>query len=570
MEISDINEFVEDTLINNYLKLAKVNLLTGEFEFSDRIKDLQDIDYSGITDIYSYMDKLVKSEKILEEYLPELSLFSNAEYVKNRIFSGEKQITYSYKRNVNGEYIWITFGIIVSKGFSKDYPYVLFSWRIVDTDTTTMVDAVSTLSEIYHKILKVNLTTGAYRAIKVDNAERRQFMDKLDNIFDWWNEFEKAGNIYESDAEVYRQFTDADELRQFFQAGGDRKGCKYRRKSGDEFRWVELELIRSMEYTKKNQIVILYVKDIHEEYVKNILHNKKMLDNFYRDALTLLYNRHKFNDDINNFKEAGCRQLTCVYIDANGLHELNNLLGHKKGDDMLCCVADTLRKYFSEDYIYRIGGDEFVVLCDSVSPEKTKTNIAKIKKELAADNYTIASGIATGINESDPAKIVTEAENAMREDKDRYYKSSGNSRHKRALNKELENLLTEKHDADSFLQVIAPNFTGVYFIDMENDSIRHLFMPEFFQSILANSDNKFSYSMKRYLESYVKAEDREKLAELLDYDILRKRLKNEPVLTISYQKTDGQYMSLSIFDFDKKSDNITETMWIFSNANASV
>lgn len=51
----------------------------------------------------------------------------------------------------------------------------------------------------------------------------------------------------------------------------------------------------------------------------------------------------------------------CVYIDANGLHELNNERGHEAGDLMLRFVAESLMEQFPKGSLYRVGGDEFVV-----------------------------------------------------------------------------------------------------------------------------------------------------------------------------------------------------------------
>ena len=57
--------------------------------------------------------------------------------------------------------------------------------------------------------------------------------------------------------------------------------------------------------------------------------------------------------------------LTCVYADANGLHELNNSQGHEAGDKMLKSVARALAEEFEDGSVFRIGGDEFCILTDS-------------------------------------------------------------------------------------------------------------------------------------------------------------------------------------------------------------
>ena len=86
-------------------------------------------------------------------------------------------------------------------------------------------------------------------------------------------------------------------------------------------------------------------------------------DAYNYDALTGLYNRSRYERDIQAAREAGYKQLCCIYIDAVGLHEINNHLGHQAGDDMLRGIADGIRAVFPDSCGYRIGGDEFVVLC---------------------------------------------------------------------------------------------------------------------------------------------------------------------------------------------------------------
>lgn len=71
-------------------------------------------------------------------------------------------------------------------------------------------------------------------------------------------------------------------------------------------------------------------------------------------------NRWAFEKFLTEKKNAGCQGLYCVYADANGLHELNNRLGHV-GDRTLRAVADLLRRHFPDANIYRTGGDEFVI-----------------------------------------------------------------------------------------------------------------------------------------------------------------------------------------------------------------
>ena len=161
------------------MKIARVNLLTGGYEFLKMEKVLQDVGFSGITSIYDYIRKQVEDKLVLSEYAEEYLKFSDPAYVQARVFSGERRIVQSYTRKAGEKYIWATFSIVVPKDCSPKNPWVVFAWREADTDTTIMVDALSSLSAIYYKILKINLTRDTFQCVKVDRDEQETYMPRM-------------------------------------------------------------------------------------------------------------------------------------------------------------------------------------------------------------------------------------------------------------------------------------------------------------------------------------------------------------------------------------------------------
>ena len=219
-----------------------------------------------------------------------------------------------------------------------------------------------------------------------------------------------------------------------------------------------MDLVPSIEYRDDDQVLILYVKDVHDEYLMELRAREELVDNYNRDALTLLYNRHKYNVDLDELQKGDGVVFTCLYVDVNGLHELNNQLGHDKGDTMLCSVADALRKYYPEEKLYRIGGDEFVMLSTRLSKRAVERIVEEVRRDLREDHYEISVGVESGMSPSAVYKVIGAAELAMRADKERYYRQHGDRRKKRAINEELERMLTQKQDAETFLKVIATKF----------------------------------------------------------------------------------------------------------------
>ncbi len=143
------------------------------------------------------------------------------------------------------------------------------------------------------------------------------------------------------------------------------------------------------------------------------------------DYLTGVKNRNSYESEIGGYVTMDCNSLWCVFIDVNGLHEVNNTQGHKAGDIMLCAVADAIKRMFGEKYTYRLGGDEFVAFV----PDSTHGEFMKKKKaviaELAAKGYYVSVGFGSIEKDKndifDIEKVVSEAETKMYHDKREFY-----------------------------------------------------------------------------------------------------------------------------------------------------
>ena len=567
--VNSVVPFVEDILVGSFSKILYANIVTGEYITFKKGDMLDEEGFDNLPSIFDYVRKLVEDGLIYPEYAAACLRYANPDYVRKRVFSGERRIIQSYKRHVGDSYRWITFAMVAPAGCSPENPWVLFTWRDSDTDTTSMVDTLSTLSNLYYKILKINVTKDTFEPIKVEDREQEELVLKVESISEWWKIYVNSDRVHPEDKEVYRLFTDIAQIReQFREDSSQRLSCQYRRLGPDgEYRWVQMDLVPSIEYTDSNQVLIFFVKDVHEEHMKQMNDRQELLEYYNRDALTLLYNRHKFNDDLKMLNGLEITRFTCLYVDVNGLHEINNHLGHQAGDDMLCAVADTLRKYFPEETLYRIGGDEFVVISLHLSKRSVERIVAEIKSDLLQDNYEIAAGVDSASDDPEAFsvyKVVGAAELAMRTDKEEYYKSHAHDRRRRGLNEELEKVLTEKKYEEYFLKIIASHFAGVYFVDMQLDSVRHIYIPDFFAELLQKCDYCYSAAIKLYADIFVKPQYNRAFYRLLDYKYLSESLKQYGVVRLAYEKVDGAEVELQILSIDSDSEK-NECVWIFSD-----
>lgn len=142
------------------------------------------------------------------------------------------------------------------------------------------------------------------------------------------------------------------------------------------------------------------------------------------DAITELKNRNSYEQQLKQYAVENLETLACVYMDANGLHELNNTQGHSAGDEMLRSIASNMIKWFGRERSYRIGGDEFVIFCRDLLENEILDRVANIKEALTAGNYFVSVGIAIGKADSTIEQLISEAEKKMYEAKKQYYKEN--------------------------------------------------------------------------------------------------------------------------------------------------
>ena len=81
--------------------------------------------------------------------------------------------------------------------------------------------------------------------------------------------------------------------------------------------------------------------------LRNMLLYRQVEEAGTTDVLTGLRNRFCYEHALEGVLDADAAPACCLYIDANGLHDLNNTLGHAAGDAMLVCIADALRRFES-------------------------------------------------------------------------------------------------------------------------------------------------------------------------------------------------------------------------------
>ena len=148
------------------------------------------------------------------------------------------------------------------------------------------------------------------------------------------------------------------------------------------------------------------------------------------DMLTGLYNRNRYESDLSVIGKRYQSSIACVYMDVNGLHELNNTNGHSAGDTMLKTVAEQIRNSFGTESAYRIGGDEFIIFVLDKPEEEVDRLCRQLARTLEEENYHISVGVQWEKNISSLSALIKAAEKKMYAAKKMYYAQEANDRRK--------------------------------------------------------------------------------------------------------------------------------------------
>lgn len=415
-------DFVFQAYLDDYIKIAKVNLYTGQYEFIKSDNSPIEVECRKAPTIDEYERKIVDLQMVYEsdarKYLAETSRENILREIQNKRY----HMIHSFRRRTANDFIWVSIEVIIPRNFDRENPWVVYNWKEADTDSRNMEDALNMLSTIYHKILKINLTRDTHKEIKVYEQEMTPEFGYSGQLSKWFRSFAEQGYIDPDDVTDYLAFTNLGTLREYFHSNKECTRFRYRRKINGAFRWVCLELLPSVEYTETNQVVMLYVRDIHDAYISELQHQKEAEYYSRYDALTGLQNRHSFNLFSDHYKAHRKHKIGVFFTDMNSLKYINDYYGHAAGDDYIVSFAKLLAETFTRDCCYRFSGDEFLIILENEEKddffrkaEHFHNMIKCQQRPMAAMGYAWEEAPAT----LEP--LVASAEIKMHADKQLYY-----------------------------------------------------------------------------------------------------------------------------------------------------
>lgn len=436
--------------------------------------------------------------------------------------------------------------------------YVPVNGRTMLETSTLAASTFEILANGVAELSRLNVKTGEYRAVKRDGIlptpETDDFKTYVQTLI-----AERV--VHPDDADRFRADMDLASLRSLLFSQKSAFGV-YRSEVLARTGMISFAVIPSRECSESDPWAVVMVgRNLPiESFVR--LNGEE----HRRDSLTGLLNRNAFDDDVEFIQATHDKPLTVMYIDLIGLHEINNHLGHARGDVVLCELADAARAYFGDDNIYRIGGDEFVIISFAHSMAQSARQMGYMRQELLDHGCELSVGMAESDDGGDIPDLVNQAENEMRKDKKRYYASGSGKRQLRTLNKQLEDILVRNKDMESLLQHLNTRYSIAYVVNLRADTQRPVVVPGYVQKMLDKHGGSFHEMLLDYCDNLVAPAYRDGFRMLFDYDYVRDRICREGAIRYAYVRNDGERFLITIFP---DTHSVDEVMWVFAKEDTS-
>lgn len=144
----------------------------------------------------------------------------------------------------------------------------------------------------------------------------------------------------------------------------------------------------------------------------------------YSDPLTHLGNRYALDEYLEGVDHS--KSIGVVYCDISGLKRVNDEQGHMAGDELIRKAGKCLEMIFQKKELFRIGGDEFLALCQNTDEESFERCVDLLREQAGENDVTIAIGSVWKENADENIDhLITEAEQWMYSDKEAYYRKTG-------------------------------------------------------------------------------------------------------------------------------------------------
>lgn len=268
---------------------------------------------------------------------------------------------------------------------------ILLGYSVTLTDITTIVQASNKYTNLAMKLdeeknlLKTTLLSVGDGVISTDLDANIVLMNPIAERLTGWTQKEAFGHNIDEIQHLMNDFTKNIEINPAHKVL--ELGCAY---EADEDYTImisrnkkKIPVEESAAPIRNDDGTIMGAVIVFRDFTEKKKRKEMVKFLSYHDQLTGIYNRHYFEDKIDEFNKEEYIPVSLIMADVNGLKLANDAFGHAIGDLLLKTITQIIQKHCRPDDVFsRVGGDEFVVLLPQTTESQVDAMVRKIRSEI--------------------------------------------------------------------------------------------------------------------------------------------------------------------------------------------
>lgn len=394
-------------VFENYLKLVKFNVFTGQFRLIKTYHDHRDKDAEAFDSFYEYAKSSVRKNALHKDDIDIFLRYLDPDYLAGRLMggSGGKHIMLHGPRCcILNEYKNVTIEMIASKDFSRERP-----WAIMGISCPEKIRSHigAELGRAYRKIVHVRLSDGYYEPVYMTESEISAEESLAPGIVNWFSSFALAGNVYEDDRGEFLDFLDTKKLCRNLAENGEVR-ISYRRRINGEYRPVCMEVVPSPDHSPEDPRAFIYIyeQDHDDKYMAEREAVRKYFS--FSDILTGIRNRQCYDELCRKYAAAGRKEPVGVLYAKLAPEEEEAAAANEIRRIFAIILMDT----FGRDKSFRIGENEFAAVSFGGDCESFRRRAARFCSEY---RQSVNHKVMTGFFRDEAAESISSVMDRCRE-----------------------------------------------------------------------------------------------------------------------------------------------------------
>ena len=425
----------------DYAYLYYINIETNEFLEYHSDKSVEDIvlERRG-NNFFEQSRKDAQTILHKDDRASFISAFNKENVLENIDRTGA--FTFTYRQIIHGEPVYLN---MKATRIQNDDKHIIIGVSNIDAQMKYQ-EAIDRIKEERTTYLRITALSGDFIAIYTVDPNTDHYTEysatkdyeelglakEGDDFFGRSRENSKQA-VFEEDLDMFLEMMTKEKVMSEINSHG-LFVMNYRLMINGRPEYVALKAVIVQE--KDGPQLIIGVNNIdaqvkrEQEYAYNLSVAKSKAN---IDALTGVKNKHAYIDDeasINKkLEDAENVKFAIAVFDVNGLKMTNDMHGHRAGDELIRKACEMICTTFKGSPVYRIGGDEFVIIAQGRDYENVDTLISDIHKKnvdnSASGGVVVACGMSKYDGERNVAAVFEKADRAMYVNK--HFLKSGNA-----------------------------------------------------------------------------------------------------------------------------------------------